>query len=102
MIADADDWRESAVCADSDEDSDTWHLDDTKGAIAAAATALAKELCADCPVRPECLAYALQIGPVTGVWGGTTEAERRILMHSQPVPRERLHVSSLSGGRHER
>lgn len=32
-----------------------------------------------CPVQAECLAYALNVGEHAGVWGGTTETERRLL-----------------------
>lgn len=39
----------------------------------------AKKVCADCPVRPECLAYALDEGIKFGVWGGASERERRKL-----------------------
>jgi WhiB family redox-sensing transcriptional regulator len=31
---------------------------------------LAKELCAACPIRDECLSEALQRGEPHGVWGG--------------------------------
>jgi WhiB family redox-sensing transcriptional regulator len=32
-----------------------------------------------CPVRAECLAWAVQMGPsIQGVWGGTTEQERAV------------------------
>jgi WhiB family transcriptional regulator, redox-sensing transcriptional regulator len=37
----------------------------------------ARELCLTCPVRPECLEFALQDGSLHGLWGGTTETERR-------------------------
>lgn len=33
-----------------------------------------------CPVQKECLAHALDVGEEHGVWGGTTETERRLLM----------------------
>nr|WP_229904984.1 WhiB family transcriptional regulator [Lentzea cavernae] len=36
----------------------------------------AKKVCAACPIRMPCVSYALRHG-VTGVWGGTTEDERR-------------------------
>lgn len=39
----------------------------------------AKAVCASCPVRPECLEFALQSGQAFGVWGGTTEDERRLI-----------------------
>ena len=37
----------------------------------------AKAVCAQCPVREACLEYALATDQPFGVWGGTTEAERR-------------------------
>ncbi|MEU0843949.1 WhiB family transcriptional regulator [Streptomyces sp. NPDC005962] len=37
----------------------------------------AKELCGWCPVRGDCLNFALDNGIKEGVWGGLTEAERR-------------------------
>lgn len=39
----------------------------------------ALSVCRRCDVRGACLDYALSIGPVTGIWGGTTERERRRL-----------------------
>lgn len=40
----------------------------------------AKAICATCPVIEPCLSYALSLGTVEGVWGGTTEPERRQLI----------------------
>lgn len=39
----------------------------------------AKEMCAACPVSVECLAWALDHGEKHGIWGGTSERERRRL-----------------------
>ena len=39
----------------------------------------AKAVCAGCPVREACLDYALANSEHFGVWGGTTERERRRL-----------------------
>jgi WhiB family transcriptional regulator, redox-sensing transcriptional regulator len=36
----------------------------------------AKAVCAACPVRRECLAFALRTGQVHGIWGGRTVEER--------------------------
>jgi len=36
----------------------------------------AKQVCAHCPVRAMCRAYAVQTGELYGIWGGTTERER--------------------------
>jgi WhiB family redox-sensing transcriptional regulator len=39
----------------------------------------AKAVCAGCLVREECLEYALALGEKFGIWGGTSERERRAL-----------------------
>ena len=36
----------------------------------------AQKICQDCPVRTACLEFALEHGE-PGVWGGTTEAQRK-------------------------
>lgn len=47
----------------------------------------AKQLCRACPVREPCLGWALGHGHVSGIWGGTTEDERRALRRTQrPLP----------------
>jgi WhiB family redox-sensing transcriptional regulator len=42
-------------------------------------TGLALEICAACPVIVECRAYGLAHPGLQGVFGGTTEAERRVV-----------------------
>jgi len=39
----------------------------------------AKAICATCPVRIECLEYAVRTRESHGIWGGLNELERRIL-----------------------
>jgi len=41
------------------------------------ATQQALVICASCPVRVECLDYALEARERFGVWGGKTEKQRR-------------------------
>ncbi|MGC5013140.1 WhiB family transcriptional regulator [Streptosporangium sp. DT93] len=41
--------------------------------------AAAKRICATCPARPQCLAYALDIRPAEGVWAGLSVEEIRPL-----------------------
>jgi WhiB family transcriptional regulator, redox-sensing transcriptional regulator len=56
----------------------------------------AKRVCAGCQVREQCLSYALATGPIQGVWGGTSEEERRALARAEhPVRSPR----SLSAAR---
>src|SRR5215475_344149 len=40
----------------------------------------AKSVCTQCPVRAECLDFALATRQVHGVWGGTSEDERRRIL----------------------
>jgi WhiB family redox-sensing transcriptional regulator len=43
----------------------------------------AKAICALCPVRVECLQWALDTAQDAGVWGGLSEGERRTLRRGQ-------------------
>lgn len=43
----------------------------------------AKAICAECAVCSTCLSYALRIREAHGIWGGTTEVERRALAERQ-------------------
>ena len=42
--------------------------------------AVAKAICARCPVRRLCLEYALAVREPYGIWGGLNEYERRRLL----------------------
>ena len=43
----------------------------------------AKEICATCPVRIECLEYAVRTQEPHGIWGGLNELERRLLIRER-------------------
>lgn len=49
------------------------------------ATRPAKAVCATCPVTAECLDYALRNKEKFGVWGGTSERERRKMRREQGI-----------------
>lgn len=66
-----EDWRERALCAQTDPDA----FFPEKGGSAQPA----KRVCAVCPVRAECLEYALRRDERFGIWGGLSERERRKL-----------------------
>lgn len=44
----------------------------------------ARDVCNACAVKAECLAWALDNGEKWGVWGGTSERERRVLRIKRP------------------
>lgn len=46
--------------------------------------AVAKAICVRCPVREECLEYALRVREGHGIWGGLNEMERRALLRQRP------------------
>jgi WhiB family transcriptional regulator, redox-sensing transcriptional regulator len=39
----------------------------------------AKAICARCPVRRQCLTFALRTRQADGIWGGMTEEERAFI-----------------------
>ncbi|MGH9030245.1 MAG: WhiB family transcriptional regulator [Acidimicrobiales bacterium] len=47
----------------------------------------AQRLCADCPVKVACLEYALANRVDHGVWGGTSERERRRILRQRRLSR---------------
>lgn len=70
------DWRDQAACRNADPE-----LFFPIGHAGPALQQLdrAKQVCAGCSVRTPCLESALASGQEAGVWGGTTEDERRAL-----------------------
>lgn len=44
---------------------------------------VAKRICEDCPVQEPCLEYALLNRIDHGVWGGTSERQRRRILKSR-------------------
>jgi WhiB family transcriptional regulator, redox-sensing transcriptional regulator len=70
------DWRLAAACRHADPE--LFFPVGTTGP-SASQIAQAKEVCRTCPVRTACLGWALQSGIDYGIWGGTTETERRAL-----------------------
>ena len=43
----------------------------------------AKGICSLCPVRRDCLDYAIRIREPHGIWGGLNEMERRAILARQ-------------------
>lgn len=49
----------------------------------------AKAICAVCPVIDDCLEYALETNQRSGIWGGTSEKERKSLRRKWLAERRR-------------
>jgi WhiB family redox-sensing transcriptional regulator len=69
------DWGHHAACRSMDPD--LFFPAGKRGAGLQLAAAVA--VCHACPVESDCLGWALANGQMSGVWGGTTEAQRRAL-----------------------
>ena len=64
-------WQAEALCAQTDPEA----FFPEKGG----STRDAKRVCGVCPVREECLQYAMDNDERFGIWGGLSERERRRL-----------------------
>ncbi|MEZ5233367.1 MAG: WhiB family transcriptional regulator [Acidimicrobiia bacterium] len=53
---------------------------------------IAKRICATCEVKVICLEYALRNRIDHGVWGGTSERERRRILRRRRLDREGIAV----------
>lgn len=67
-------WVVFSAC--KDKDPNLFFPEDRKGANEAIA------ICGTCPVRTECLEYAIETDIRYGVWGGLTSKERRRLIRT--------------------
>lgn len=71
-----DQWTLRAACLHADPEL---FFTDVFGAVAATLAREAKQCCAGCPVRADCLEWAISTGEAYGIWGGTTPDERRVI-----------------------
>jgi WhiB family redox-sensing transcriptional regulator len=76
LTIERDDWRDVASCRDTDPDL-FFPVGTTGPAIEQIENA--KAVCRECPALVPCLEYALTTNQDSGVWGGTSEEERRKL-----------------------
>ena len=70
-------WRKRAACRGLDAEIFFPGTDEEVDA------AEAKAICALCPVRQACLEHALASREREGIWGGTTERERRRIVRQR-------------------
>ena len=73
---DADDWRQLAACKSTQPDL-FFPVGTTGPAIEQIEAA--KGVCRSCEAQAPCLEFALATNQESGIWGGTSEEERRKL-----------------------
>ena len=81
----APDWARDAACKDLDEEEIDAYFFPQRGGSSKAGRAL----CARCSVTEQCLELALSRGEAFGIWGGTSERQRRVLRRERETPRKR-------------
>lgn len=86
-------WREAGACVDLDTNlffpiGLTGHAIDQ--------TNVAKTICGECPVRGQCLEFALRTHQDYGVWGGRTEDERRAIRRARRAAARRVAQAQAS------
>jgi WhiB family redox-sensing transcriptional regulator len=87
-LANADyNWRNHALCRDTDPEL-FFPVGTTGQALVQIASA--KAVCSECPANNDCLEFALATNQDSGIWGGTSEEERRKL--------RRAYVARLKAG----
>lgn len=80
------DWQTAAACRGLDPEVFFAATDEpTRAALA---------VCSRCPVRVECLGYAIAAGERFGIWGGTTEKQRASIPSE-----ERARIVAAAAGR---
>lgn len=92
---DVDDWRKYAACKDTDPDL-FFPVGTTGPALDQIAAA--KRVCCACEAQPQCLEFALTTNQEAGVWGGTSEEERRKLRKAWLTQRRRASGSQTRLG----
>jgi WhiB family redox-sensing transcriptional regulator len=100
MIAAPQPWMADAACA---------HLDLTPAEVDRLffpqrhqTAEHAKAICAGCSVREACLDYALTTRQTFGIWGGTSETQRRALRRDLKQPRPIRHGTEGGHSAHRR
>ncbi|KNE80430.1 MULTISPECIES: WhiB family transcriptional regulator [Streptomyces] len=85
------DWRLNAACRDTDPDL---FFPVGSSGPALRQEQAAKAVCESCPVIDACLDWALETGQTSGVWGGTSEDERRPMHRRRERERRRARTAA--------
>lgn len=80
---DREPWRSEAKCL-AEAKPTSWFFPDRTESVEAR-----KTYCRTCPVQQDCLNYAIENKERFGIWGGTSEKERRKLRSERALRRHR-------------
>lgn len=88
---DAPDWWCDAACRDTDPD-----LFFPVGSTGLALEQIesAKVVCRNCAAQADCLEFALTTNQDSGIWGGTSEEERRMLRRQRVAEQREMSIIS--------
>jgi WhiB family transcriptional regulator, redox-sensing transcriptional regulator len=78
-------WRDQSLCRDTDPEL-FFPVGTTGQALVQ--IDMAKRVCGECPVSEDCLEFALATNQDSGIWGGTSEEERRKLRRAWVAERK--------------
>jgi WhiB family redox-sensing transcriptional regulator len=81
-------WHTSGACNGSDPDA--WFPDSR----ATATAAIAQRICHTCPVMDECADWAINTREAWGVWGATTESDRKAIWRQEDDERARAEAET--------
>ena len=84
-------WRDDAACRNTDPDL-FFPVGTTSDAAEVNKAAIA--LCQRCPVREQCLEFAMVTNQRAGVWGATSEEDRRRMRSAWVAARRRRELAS--------
>jgi WhiB family redox-sensing transcriptional regulator len=90
-----EDWRALGACRDEDPDL---FFPITSTGPSARQVNLAKAVCGRCRVQRECLRFALATRQDHGVWGGTTEEERKLMRRAESRARRQVARAAAAAG----
>jgi len=93
LLLESGTWRGQAACRNTDPDL-FFPVGTTGPALEQIAAA--KSVCFECDVRSRCLEFALTTNQDSGVWGGTSEEERRQIRRARRRAEREARLSSVA------
>jgi WhiB family redox-sensing transcriptional regulator len=87
-------WRDYAACRDTDPEL-FFPVGTTGNALVQIEQA--RSVCGECEARVECLEFALSTNQDSGIWGGTSEEERRKLRRAWVARTKHGHSIAVAG-----